>query len=179
MKKSVRLLLKATLAAIIVMLFFTIGCQQQVVETITEEQVKTLGERVLAIWNEGNLQLVDEIFSSDCIRHDCGLPEDVKGLDGMKQYFESMRSAFPDINISVDDIIYQDDKIVWWWTLAGTNSGALQGLPPTNNEMQLTGVSIAKVADGKMIEVWDYYNQASMFQQLGFSVSPPQTTELK
>ena len=139
--------------------------------------MNALNERILSIWNDGELALVDEICTPDCVRHDCGLPEDIEGLEAIKNFFGTYRAAFPNMNMSIDEAIVGSDKIVWLWTMKATNLGSMQGLPPTNQEVHLTGVSIARIVNGKMAEIWDYYNQATLFRQLGFTMTPPKEQE--
>lgn len=164
------------IATVVNLTFFcvSLGCQQQAKEAITEDEVKTLNGRISEIWNEGNLVLVDELYTPDIVRHDCGLPEDVVSLDALRNYFTSNRITFPDINMIIEETIVRGDKIVWRWRIMGTNTGPMGDMPPTGKKVQFSGVSIALLVNGKMVEIWDFYNQAVLLQQLGFTITPPQ-----
>ena len=177
MIKKDRFIVVANLAAISVIICLAACCQQQIEQGITQAEADVLNARILSVWNDGDLTLVDEICTPNCVRHDCGSPEDIVGLDAIKNFFGSLRSAFPDLNMTIDDTIVEGNKIVWMWTMKGTNSGPLQGLPLTNKPVHLSGVSIAHVENGKMAEIWDYYNQAILLQQVGFTVAPPSAQE--
>ena len=177
MIKRHRFIVVTNLAAISVIICLAVCCQQQVEQGITEGEADILNDRILAVWNEGDLALVDEICTPDCVRHDCGSPQDIMGLDAVKNFFGSLRSSFPDLNMTIDDTIIEDNKIVWMWALKGTNLGSLQGLPPTGKPVHLSGVSVAHLENGKMTEIWDYYNQAILLQQIGFTVAPPSAQE--
>lgn len=178
MKNLIRSLPAVTTVAFLLLLCFPFSCQRQASDAISEEEAKALSERILQIWNEGNLALVDEIYTPECVRHDCGLPEDVVGLEALKSYFEFYRTAFPYMNMTIQETIVKGDKIVWHWTLTGTNTGPMGEAPPTGKEVRLSGVSIARVVNGKIAEVWDYYNQASLLQQIGFTITPPQAEKM-
>jgi len=177
MKNPIQAPLRFIFTLIIICLLFVISCQQSDDGFINDEQVAMFSEQVLAIWNEGDMSLVEQIYTPDCVRHDCGLPVDIVGLDALKKHFESFRTAFPDLVMTVDDIIYQENKIVWLWTMKGTNTGQLQGLSSTNQAVFLSGVSLTSVLDGKINEVWDFYNQAAFLQQLKFTIVPPVVIE--
>ena len=173
MKKSVQLLVKITFVLTLVLLGFFISCQQQVQEGMTEEEVQIWTDRVLKMWNEANLTIVDTVYAQEFVRHDCGAPEDIVGLENVKNYLKNFFNAFPDLNVTVDEIIMEGNKLVQRWTLTGTNTGSMAEMPPTGKKVQLSGVSIIDMVNGKATEIWDYYNVLDMYQQLGFTLVPP------
>jgi steroid delta-isomerase-like uncharacterized protein len=177
MKGSIRLIKKIALIFALALLCFVFGCQQKSSEVITDEEVQILNERIAGIWNDGRLEFVEEIYTPEVVRHDCGLPEDVVGLENMKNYFIFNRTAFPDLNLTVDKTIVKGHDIVFIWTFAGTNTGPMGDIPPTGKSVRFSGISAGRLVDGKLAEVWDYYNQASMLQQLGFTLTPPALPE--
>ena len=177
MKKSIRLLTKITPVVILFLLFFTFSCQKQGTEVITEEEMKAIAERTLEIWNEGNLDLIGELYAPELVRHECDLPEDVVGFDAFKNLVTWIRTQFPDFYMMVDEMIVKGDRMVMRWTMTGTNTGSLGDLPPTGKNMRVSGISIARLVNGKIAEVWDFYNQLDMLQQLGFTLTPPQVQE--
>lgn len=167
---------------LVIMLCFAFSCQKQATEEalegITEEEALQIVGHILEIFNEGNLALVDELYKPGFVRHDRALPEDIVGLDAFKNYVTSLRTAYPDFRVTVDEQIVKGDKIVTRWTVTATNTGPLQTpmgeLPPTGKKMSVPGVDIVSVADGKITEHWVFYNQLYSYQQLGFSLTPPQ-----
>jgi steroid delta-isomerase-like uncharacterized protein len=158
-------------------LCFMVGCQQQVAEGITEEQAKVLADRSLKVWNEGNLELLEEYMAPDVIRHEYGVREELVGIDAIKMYIAGNRKAFPDLNITIDKIIVNDDMMVWFWTYSGTNTGPFWDDPATGRKVILPGVTIVRVANGKAVEIWDFYNTLDMMEQVGFTLTPPQLPE--
>lgn len=131
----------------------------------------------LAIWNDGNLDLVDELYAADFVWHVVDIDEDVVGVDAFKALVTSFRTAFPDFHVTFDEVLVAGDKTVIRWTMSGTNTGPLQDLPPSGQPVQLHGVAISRAVEGKTAEVWQHYNQLSMFQQMGFTLAPPATGE--
>ena len=169
---------------VILLLCFTFSCQQQVEEGITEEEAKAIIDGVLEIWNKGNLDLVDEHYATDYVRHYVDIYEDIVGIDAYKKWIADTRTGFPDFNVTPEgEIIAKADKIVLRWIAEGTQTGLLAmpsgELPPTGKKVKFFGVSITHIVDGKIAEDWLYFNQASLLQQLGFTLTPPQPSEEK
>jgi len=164
------------LAAIVILLTLCLsfGCQQQGRDAITHGELNALNERILQIWNQGNLDLVDQVYAAQVVRYDAGWPHPIRGLDALKNHFQFYRSAFPDIDMIIQETIMEGDKIVWHWTLTGTNTGPMGEAPATGREVRLSGISIGRMVDGKVAEMGDFYNQASLLLQLGFTFTPPQ-----
>jgi steroid delta-isomerase-like uncharacterized protein len=173
MKKSVQLLVKTTFILTVVLLGLFINCQQQVQEGMKEKEVQVWTDRVLKMWNEANLTIVDTVYAQEFVRHDCGAPEDIVGLENVKNYLQNFFNAFPDLNVTVDKIIMEGNKLVQLWTLTGTNIGSMAEMPPTGKTVKISGVSIIDMVNGKATEIWDYYNVLDMYQQLGFTLVPP------
>jgi steroid delta-isomerase-like uncharacterized protein len=170
-----------TILPLVFLLCFTFGCQKQGEEVaekgITEEEVQAFTDGVLEMWNEANLAIVDKVYAPEIVRHDCGVPEDIVGLENVKNYLENLFNAFPDLNITVDETIAAGNKMAQRWTMTGTNTGSMSGMPPTGKNVRFSGVSIVHMVNGKAVEIWDFYNVLDMMQQLGFTLTPPQPPE--
>jgi len=177
---------KLILIPLVLLLCFTFSCQKQVTEEvpegITEEEAKAFMDAILEIWNEGNLDLVDEFYSADYVRHYVDIYEDIVGIDAYKQWIANTRTIFPDFNVTQEgEMIAKGDKIISRWIVEGTNSGPLNtpfgSFPSTGKKARFYGVFIIHIVDGKIAEEWLYFNQASLLQQLGFTLTPPQPPE--
>jgi steroid delta-isomerase-like uncharacterized protein len=174
MKFSIRSCVGITPVVMLFLMCLSFSCQKQPQDAITQEEAQALNESVLKIWNDGNLALVDSIFTPECVRHDYGMIEDVVSLPGLKSYFSSIRSSFPDLEMTIQETIVKGDKIVWRWMLEGTNTGPMGNQPPTGKNVRFPGVTIARLEFGKIAEMWDFYNQATLLQQLGFTLYAPE-----
>jgi len=165
---------------LVLLLCFTFGCQQGE-EGITEEEAKAIGDIYVKARNEVNLALLDEIYAPNVLVHDCSSPEDIVGLDALKEYYSYTHKALPDLHATIDETIVKGDKIVWVWTFSATNTGPfhtpLGDIPATSNKVQFSGVAIDRVEEGKLVEEWVYFNVLQVLQQLGFTISPPQPPE--
>jgi steroid delta-isomerase-like uncharacterized protein len=176
MKKSILLLTKTTYVAAIILLmsFLILSCDQLCEKGITAEEAKALVEKDQKIWNEGDMAMVDEIIATDYVEHSAGIPQnDIVGIDAFKKRVTDLLSEFPDFNVTVEELIVKDDKIVWRWIVTGTNTGTLSDVPPTGKKMQFEGIGILYIVDGKIVERVMYYNQAAQLVQLGYTIAPP------
>ena len=75
--------------------------------------------------------------------------------------------AFPDLHLTVEDMIAEGDKVVTRFTSRGTQTGAFMGIPPTGKQVTVSSIVIARIADGKIVEEWGLDDQMGMLQQLG------------
>lgn len=179
MKKSLAQL--TSIISLVLLLCLSMNCLKKGELGITEEEAKTLGDRYIQARNEVNLDLLDDVYFSDVVVHDCSSPEDIVGLDALKKYYSFTHKAFPDLQATIDETIVKGDRIIWIWTFRGTNTGPLHtpmgDLPPTDKKVKFSGVAIDRVENGKVVEEWVYFNVLDLLQQLGFTLAPPQPTQ--
>ena len=105
-----KLRFKFTIISAIILLYFAFSCEY-LGNNKAEEEMKALAERSLQIWNEGNLDLVDELIAQNCVRHEVDIYEDLVGTEAYKEYVTSMRTAYPDFNVVMDELIIKDDTM--------------------------------------------------------------------
>ncbi len=121
------------------------------------------------LWNKGDLAVADEIISSDIVVHDSFAPPGAygAGATGFAQFVGKFRSAFPDVHLTMDDEIIEGDKMVVRWTMRGRQQGQLGNIPSTGRQINVAGVDIFRIADGKIAEWWIFFDAVVMLQQLG------------
>ncbi len=127
------------------------------------------------ILTQGNLALIDEVYSADYVGHETSGP--VHGQEELKQYFMIYRTAFPDAHYTVEDQIAEGDRVVTRWSVRGTHQGPLLGIPPTGKPGAVTGIGIARFEGGKIAEVWSEFDALGMFQQIGVIPTPGQASQ--
>lgn len=135
--------------------------------TTTIEDNKALVRRYdEEVFARKNLAAIDEFISPDHVDHTLprGLPA---GREGTRQAIHMYVKAFPDLSFTVDDMIAEGDKVVTRYTTHGTHRGPLGPIPPTGRRVAVSSVSIARIADGKIVEEWGLDDQVAMLQQLG------------
>ena len=129
-------------------------------------------ELVLAVFAplESILETHDGLYGPDWVGHFPGMPP----LDaaGHRQYSEVMISAFPDLVRTVEDIVAEGDKVVARWTAAGTHTGEFQGIPPSGNYARSSGITIFRIADGRIVEEWSESDLLGLLQQIGAIPAP-------
>jgi steroid delta-isomerase-like uncharacterized protein len=122
-------------------------------------------------FNQGNLDLFDELIAPDFVNHSAppGVPPT---REGWKQMAAMFRAAFPDMHLHIEDEIAEGDQITIRFTGHGTHRGELMGIPATGKEVNFNGISIARIAGGKIVERWEEFDMMGMMVQLGV-VPPP------
>ena len=133
------------------------------------DQNKALARRnVEEIWNQGNLSVIDELVAPNATFHDPSVPGGkFTGPEGFRQFVQIYRGAFPDVRITIEDLIADGDKVVSRWTATGTHKGELMGTAPTGKRVTVTGCNIEQYQNGKVVEGWASYDMLGMLQQLG------------
>jgi steroid delta-isomerase-like uncharacterized protein len=129
------------------------------------------------MFNEGNLDLADELFAPDYVDHDPAMPDDIHGPEGSKEYVSVFRTAFPDLHIEIEDQVAEGDKVVTRWTGTGTHEGDMMGIAPTGNKVTLPGMEIVRFLGGKIAEGWEGYDSMVLMQQLGVMPSPDEQAQ--
>jgi steroid delta-isomerase-like uncharacterized protein len=119
-------------------------------------------------WSSGNLDVIDQLCSSDCVDHDLSSHDDTRGIEANKDRVRMYRTAMSDLKVTVDDMFASGDEVCTRWRAIGTNDGELMGAPPTNRRVEICGMSIDRFNDeGKLVETWDHWDNLGMMQQLG------------
>lgn len=127
------------------------------------------------VWNQGKLAVLDEFAASDSVYYDPAVPY-VHNLEDYKRYVTQFRSAFPDIHVTIEDMIAEGDKVVMRWTLHGTHTGNIVRLgmhvPATGKQVTQTGITIFRFVEGKGVETWANSDAFGLYQQLGLIPAP-------
>jgi len=135
---------------------------------MTPNQNKALVRRFYEeVWNKGNLDAADEVFAANYVRHDLRPGNALPGPDGQKQIARDFRAAFPDLHMSVDLMIAEGDLVTARWTTEGTNTGVWGSVPATGKPIRFSGVNIFRIADSKVVELWNHRDDLGVMQQLG------------
>ena len=120
------------------------------------------------VWNKGRAEAIDEMFAVDGIAH--GLGEagvDVEGPAGYKPFFEKLRGAFPEFELTIEDTIAEADKVAARWTARMTHRGDQLGIQATGKQVTVTGMSIVRIKDGQITEAWNNWDIFELMQQVG------------
>ena len=119
-------------------------------------------------WDKGNLDLIEELFTTDFVRHGPTATEgEVRGLEGFESLVSMYRSALTDLRVSIEDQIAEGDRVVTRWTARGTHRGELMGNAPTGNPTSVRGILVDRISGGKIEEEWADYDTLHLMQQIG------------
>jgi steroid delta-isomerase-like uncharacterized protein len=107
------------------------------------------------------------------VGHDPAIPHEIAGPAAERELAAAYRVAFPDLAITIEDQIAEDDRVVTRWTARGTHLGAFRGIPPSGKQVSLTGINIIRVAGGKAVEGWMSLDELGLLRQLGAMPAAP------
>jgi len=123
------------------------------------------------MWNEGALDVADEVLAADYIEHpstpDEAKPAEPCGPEGMKRFVRMFRHAFPDMKFSVEHMVAEGDKVAIHLVGRGTHLGELHGMAPTGRPVRIGGAAIHRIENGKIAETYQVVDRLSMREQIG------------
>ncbi len=119
------------------------------------------------VWNEGRVQTIYDLLDE----HISGWGQDQPGVEIRKPedfvaLYNRIHGAFPDMIITIEDAFGAEDKVVLRWSAVMTHTGDHLGMPATNKTVRITGITIARIANGKITEGWDNWDQLALMRQV-------------
>jgi len=139
---------------------------------MSARDLKALTRRFIEEWNKGKaaaMAVIDEMYATNFVSHG---DEDIRGIKNVKQSTSEEFSAFPDLHLTIDDMVVEGDKVAARITMTGTHKGEYMGAPPTNKKITIRAITIERFAGGKVVEEWGMYDTLSLMQQLGVVPTP-------
>ena len=140
---------------------------------MSTEDNKAIVRRYREIHNKGTLDKLGEVVAKDLIQHS-GLPGMPPGIEGGKAAHSFFISAFPDTQVTTEDLIADGDKVVERYTARGTHKGEFMGAPATGKKYEIGGYAMYRIANGKIVEHWGLDDGTGLFTQLGLMAAPGQ-----
>ncbi|MBW4481335.1 MAG: ester cyclase [Tildeniella torsiva UHER 1998/13D] len=129
---------------------------------------KKIAQRfVNEILNDGNFETVGEIIAPDFVFNTPIAPHPIRGPEGLKTFVTKLKQAFPDIHYQIDLEMGDDSMAAIRWLMTGTHQGEFIGLPPSNNSVNLQGVSIFEIVSGQITQIWVNANDLGLLEQIG------------
>jgi steroid delta-isomerase-like uncharacterized protein len=113
--------------------------------------------------SQGNFDALPQIVTEDYVLH----PEGIRGADGLRKMVEGYRAAFADLTVTVEHQFTEGDYVATRHTLRGRHQGELMGIPPTGNDIEVTGLTISRCRDGRIEEEWELVDVQSLLAQIG------------
>lgn len=146
------------------------GCSTTPRKSVLERNKRLVRHMNDEVWNKGNLDIVDELYSPDFVRHFLPDGSELKGIHSLREHVRKHREAFPDWTEDIRHIVAEGDLVMLHFVSTGTNNGTWLGNPPTGRRVQINEMSILRIEDGRIAEQWLMPDIFSMQQQL----APPE-----
>src|SRR6266508_2642161 len=127
------------------------------------------------VFNQHQVERAEEFYAPDYLDHGA-VPGQAPGLEGAKQKWAAYIAAVPDLRVTIQELVAEGDKVAMRWTGEGTHQGELLGIPPTGKHFRLGGMSIYRLAEGKIAEQREEWDKLNLMQQLGVVPTPGQGT---
>jgi predicted ester cyclase len=134
---------------------------------MSEENKAIVRRQEEELLTQGNLDAADEIYARNYVGHDPSNPEDIRGLEAAKQAAADYREAFPDPQVTIEDLIAEGDRVVARVRFRGTHLGELEGIAPTGRRVESTGIIISRIEGSKIAEDWANFDGLALMRQLG------------
>src|SRR6266478_8608892 len=119
------------------------------------------------VWNKGYLPVADQLFAQNYSHHDPSTPEFGRGPESEKKRATLYRAAFPDVQLTIEEITSEGETVTARWSCHGTHKGDLNGIAPTGKQFTISGVTIARLLNGKLAESYVNWDALGLMQQLG------------
>jgi predicted ester cyclase len=137
-----------------------------------EENKRVVIRFVEEVMNGGDLDAADYLISPDHENHDPTAPDVPAGPGGIKELIGMYRSAFPDIRFTTGEMICEGDTVAHRWTFTGSHEGALMGVEPTGRRVEVAGVEMNRVENGRISASWTVSDSLGLMRQLGLTPQP-------
>lgn len=171
--------MKKSLLLLPVVFCFMIGCQdKQVIADLeackTQTEIEELNKSVVQSywdgkWNERKPEILDELLTQDVIHHGSS---EINGIEEYKQIYGMYLSAMGETQIKVEQLVAEGDRVVSLVRIKGIHNGPLGDIPPTGKEINVRGLTVFRLVDGKIAEEWEILDELAMLTQLGLELVP-------
>jgi steroid delta-isomerase-like uncharacterized protein len=128
---------------------------------------KALARAEFEVWSSGDLEGLDSLVAPDVVHHDPYDPHAADGLEGLKRSIAMNRDAFPDLELTIEDQVAEGDRVATRWTATMTHEGQLGGMAATGRRVTLTGITIERFENGKVVEAWRSMDMLGLRQSIG------------
>jgi steroid delta-isomerase-like uncharacterized protein len=125
-----------------------------------------------AVWNEGDLNVVDEVIAEDYVEHNPAVPEEIRGREAYKANVTAFREAFSGFDIVIEDVIAEGDIVVVRHAGRGTHENEFMGIEPTGRSFEISGVVVLRIENDQVAEAWVNIDALGLLVQLG-AITPP------
>ena len=137
---------------------------------MSEDQKNVIRRVFEEVWNKNDLSYVDQVYAANYVAHVAGAPRDIEGPEQFKQFVALHGVLTSDLRFTIEDQITEDDRVATRWTSTAIPAAGLVSVPGDSQTITVTGISIHRFADGKIVESWDNWDLLTIHQALGADV---------
>ena len=137
----------------------------------TEENKALFRRTYEELLNRGDLSVADELVSADFINHEAP-PGRNRGPESMRGLATMLRTAFPDLRFTIEELVAEGEVVAGRLTMSGTHEGPLMGMPPTGRSVRQNHMHFVRFREGKAVEHWGVRDDVGMMQQMGVIPEP-------
>ncbi len=120
------------------------------------------------VWNRGQVAAIHELMAPEAVGvGQSGGQGVLRGPGEFQAFVERLRGAFPDIQVTIEDAFEAGEKVAARWSATMTHRGAQLGIAPTGKQVRITGISLVRIVDGKIVAGWDNWDQMTMMREIG------------
>ncbi len=136
------------------------------------DSMKTAYKAISDAWDSGKVDEFDKYIAANAVDHEA-MPGQKPGVAGVKEMATMMKTSYPDMKSTIEDMRVDGDVLTVRYKTSGTNSGSMMGMPPTNKKMtDVGGIEMMRWENGKFVEHWGVFDAAKMMMQLGMMPPP-------
>ena len=138
------------------------------------DNTQNLVDLLLQVWNSGSAEAVTRLYAENAERRDPNSSTPQRGAQEILDFVTEVRTGFPDFRLQIRQRLVEGNHIATEWTCVGTHRGVFQGIPPSGNRVEIDGMTLGRVENGKIIEEHAYFDRLSLLQQLGVAPAAAQ-----
>ena len=166
---------------LVILLCFTFSCQDKEAmaelekfkaQAEVEEQNKELMRKSFEEWNKGNTEFFMEMTTPDYAYYTPSGNPNPKSREDAVESMKAFWKGFPDLNMNIEDIMADRDKTITRFVVRGTHEGEFMGISATGNKIELSGIIISRIENGKWVEEWEEMDIMGLMMQLGMELKP-------
>jgi len=136
---------------------------------MSEENKAVLRRWFDEVWNNARADVIEELFDENGIAH--GLSDDpsnpIRGPRDYKPFYEAFRQGFPNLKVIIEDMVAEGDKVAARCSVRGSHEGEFLGRAATQSPVEITGITIVRIYNGKIVEAWNNFDFMTLYKQVG------------
>lgn len=134
---------------------------------MSEENKAVLRRWFDEVWNNGRAEVIDELFDENGVAHGLDPSTPIRGPRDYKPFYETFRQGFPNLKVIIEDMVAEGDKVAARCSVRGSHEGDFLGRAATQSPVEITGITIVRIDNGKIVEAWNNFDFMRLHQQVG------------